>query len=74
MGSGNEGAASGHVSGYLQAAGNREAQIELSVAAYETGVSVQLWKEYSDRFQIRLRTPLSLIHICADPSPHECGL
>jgi len=48
---------SGHVSGYLQAAGNREAQIELSVAAYETGVSVQLWKEYSDRFQIRLRTP-----------------
>lgn len=57
VGSGNEGAASGHVSGYLQAAGNREAQIELSVAAYETGVSVQLWKEYSDRFQIRLRTP-----------------
>lgn len=57
VGSGNEGAVSGHISGVLPNNGNRETQIELSVAPYETGLSVQLWKEYSDRFQIRLRTP-----------------
>lgn len=57
VGSGNEGAASGHASVQLPISGSREQQIELSVASYETGVSVQLWKEYSDIFQVRLRTP-----------------
>lgn len=77
VGSGNEGAAAGHVSGVLQnpgagvsrewennriAAGSREIQgydvrEELSVAPYETGLSVQLWKSYTDQFQISLQTP-----------------
>lgn len=65
VGSGNEGAAAGHTSGRLRTGtpgsagqGIREQeQVELSVAPYETGLSVQLWKSYVDEFQIRLRTP-----------------
>lgn len=61
VGSGNEGAAAGHTSGRLRmgAAGSpgMPVQAELSVAPYETGFSVQLWKSYVDEFQILLRTP-----------------
>lgn len=55
VGSGNEGAAAGHTSGRLRM--GMQQQIELSVAPYETGLSVQLWKSYADEFAIRLRTP-----------------
>lgn len=59
VGSGNEGAAAGHTSGRLRPGrtGAEEERIELSVAPFETGVSVQLWKSYPDRFSIRLQTP-----------------
>ncbi|MCI9058938.1 MAG: S8 family peptidase [Lachnospiraceae bacterium] len=62
-GSGNEGAAAGHLSGRLPVSGNNqtgtrsEILAELSVAPYESGVSVQLWKAYSDRFTVSLQTP-----------------
>lgn len=51
VGSGNEGAARGHV--------NREgrARVELNVAEYQSTFSVQLWKEYADRFRIVLISP-----------------
>lgn len=55
VGSGNEGAAAGHASGRLRTSGME--QVELAVAPYETGISVQLWKSYPDEFTIRLRTP-----------------
>lgn len=65
VGSGNEGAAAGHVSGVLKNSGGgilraRDGNFireELSVADYETGFSVQLWKSYTDQFSIRLLTP-----------------
>lgn len=59
VGSGNEGAAAGHTSGRLRtgAAGRNREEVELTIAPYETGVSVQLWKAYPDEFAIRLRTP-----------------
>ena len=57
VGSGNEGAAGGHVSGNLEQQGGRPKQIELNVGAYQSSFSVQLWKEYTDDFQIRLRSP-----------------
>lgn len=56
VGSGNEGAAAGHTSGRLRM-GPDAVQVELSVAPYETGLSVQLWKSYPDEFSISLRTP-----------------
>ena len=44
IGTGNEGNAGGHTSGVLsQGTGGPETVVELSVAPYETGFSVQLW-------------------------------
>ncbi|MCD8121360.1 MAG: S8 family serine peptidase [Clostridiales bacterium] len=55
VGSGNEGASGGHISGTLKE--RTTARVELSVAPYETGFSVQIWKAYTDRFVISLQTP-----------------
>lgn len=59
VGSGNEGAAAGHLSGDFpdRASTAAEAVAELSVAPYESGVSVQLWKAYTDQFTVSLQTP-----------------
>lgn len=59
VGSGNEGAAGGHVSGSFgmnsrPAEGRR---VELSVGNYQTTVNVQLWKEYVDILGIELISP-----------------
>ncbi len=53
VGSGNEGASLGHAAGTAF----EEKRIELSVAEYERSVSVQLWKNYVDRYRIRLIAP-----------------
>lgn len=55
VGSGNEGAAGGHVSGGLTASGTGRA--ELNVSNYQSSFSVQLWKEYVDRFRVVLISP-----------------
>lgn len=54
-GTGNEGSAGGHTAGVLAA--GRSEEILLSVAPYETGFSVQLWKTFPDRFQVTLMAP-----------------
>lgn len=54
-GTGNEGAGAGHTSGRLQMGTVTEA--ELSVAPFETGLGVQLWKSYADQFAVSLITP-----------------
>ncbi len=53
VGSGNEGAAMGHVSGNAY----QESEIELSVGNYERTFSVQLWKNYADVFRVTLISP-----------------
>ncbi len=55
VGTGNEGGKGGHISGTLVEGAS--ADIELSISPYETGLSVQLWKAYTDEFQINLITP-----------------
>ena len=55
VGSGNEGAAAGHREGKVNL--GETAAAELSVGAYETAFSVQLWKTYTDVFRITLRSP-----------------
>lgn len=55
VGSGNEGAAAGHREGRVNL--GETAATELSVGAYETAFSVQLWKTYTDVFRITLRSP-----------------
>ncbi len=59
VGSGNEGAAAGHVSGsfgMLDEPGE-DKRIELSVGRYQKTFSVQIWKEYVDFFMLRLVSP-----------------
>lgn len=59
VGSGNEGAAGGHVSGSfgMNMSPGQMRQIELSIGNYQTAVSVQLWKEYVDLFGIEMISP-----------------
>lgn len=68
IGSGNEGASGGHTSGVLQQ--DTPVTIELSVAPYETGLSVQLWKSYADNFDITIVTPSGEI---VGPISHRLG-
>lgn len=55
VGSGNEGASAGHVSGILER--NQEVNIELAIAPYEPTTSVQIWKNYADIFGLRITSP-----------------
>lgn len=55
VGSGNEGNSRGHTGGNLQ---NREIKnIEIAVSEYETGLSIQIWKDFSDVFEIEISSP-----------------
>lgn len=53
-----------------------EQVIELSVAPYETGFGVQLWKNYEDVFEIYLRNPAGTIteQISSRLGPHEIDM
>ena len=56
VGSGNEGAAGGHVSGSFSYA-EQQVRVELNVGNYQPSFGVQLWKEYVDRFSVVLISP-----------------
>ena len=62
-GSGNEGGEGGHTSGILQnrpegADGDAGSEfVRFTVGEYETGLNLQLWKSYADRFSVQLITP-----------------
>ncbi len=53
IGSGNEGASRGHTAGKVQDSDG----VELSVASYETSLSVQLWKNYQDVYDMTVVSP-----------------
>lgn len=53
VGSGNEGASRGHFAGNI----TRDSRVELAVGSYERSLNIQLWKNYSDVFRIRLQAP-----------------
>ena len=74
IGTGNEGDASGHVAGKLS--DGETAVVELSVAPYETGFGVQLWKSYEDSFEVYLSNPAQTIneHISRRLGPHEIDM
>ena len=55
VGTGNEGGESLHTSGILES--GRETSIQLNIGEYETGVNVQLWKQYIDQAEIALIHP-----------------
>ena len=55
VGTGNEGASSGHTSGTLQM--RRTEEVEFTVSPYESSFSIQLWKSYTDQFTVSLQAP-----------------
>lgn len=55
IGTGNEGNGRGHTSGFLE--NGREQVVELAVGEFETTLNFQLWKSYSDEFDILLSSP-----------------
>lgn len=55
VGTGNEGSSGGHAAGVLEM--GVVTDVEVSVAPYETGFSLQLWKNYADVFEISLIHP-----------------
>ena len=54
VGSGNEGTSGGHVGGSVT---EGTVRVELVIGNYETGMNVQLWKEYTDRYAVTLVSP-----------------
>ncbi len=64
VGSGNEGASGGHtggsvgvVSGSAASENSMQTVVEMVVGNYEMGLNVQLWKDYVDRYRVRLISP-----------------
>lgn len=55
VGSGNEGAAGGHRAGWI--AEGETQRTEWNVGTYQDSLSVQLWKEYSNPYEIVLMSP-----------------
>lgn len=55
VGTGNEGSGEGHHMGMLES--GQEQTVEFSVAPYETGLNIQIWKSYVDTFGITLVSP-----------------
>ncbi len=55
IGTGNEGAARGHTSGYLQQGIERE--VEFAISNYETVMNLQIWKSYVDEYDISVSGP-----------------
>ena len=56
VGSGNEGASAGHISGTLRP--NETQTIEFSISDYSTNLNIQLWKNYWDEFTVTLSPPV----------------
>ena len=55
VGSGNEGTSFGHTGGFLQE--RERIRQQFSIGEYESTLSVQLWKNYVDRFRVYLIAP-----------------
>lgn len=55
VGTGNEGTSRAHV--LVQLEERQQQEVEFSVSTYETGLTIQLWKYYTDRFFITLISP-----------------
>lgn len=55
VGSGNEGASSGHIGGFLSP--NQTEVIEFSISDFTTQLNIQLWKNYWDEFTVTLSPP-----------------
>ena len=53
VGSGNEGASAGHFSAKIKST----QQVEFAVGNYESGLSLQIWKNYADDYEVTIVSP-----------------
>ncbi len=61
VGTGNEGTASVHTSGQVsQENGQNDNTVQFAVSTYESFLSIQIWKSYSDEIDIRIVHPSGL--------------
>lgn len=68
IGTGNEGISRAHRS--VQLKEREQQEIEFSISTYETGLTIQIWKRYVDRFFITLISPSGME---AGPFQQELG-
>lgn len=64
VGAGNEGNTNRHAAGRLPVGNQlqqRPIEVEFSVSPYESGLNIQLWKEYADTFDVAIRTPSGIV-------------
>ena len=54
VGTGNEGGSSGHSGGYLE---QEPVEVELQISNYERAFSIQIWKNYVDKYNVSLISP-----------------
>lgn len=57
VGSGNEAAGAGHLSGAFAQGASVSQTVELAIASYESTTNVQLWKNYVDTFLLEVVSP-----------------
>lgn len=55
VGAGNEGNTGRHLSGVVDS--NQRTVVEFTAASYETGLNLQIWKEYADEISVLVRSP-----------------
>lgn len=55
IGTGNEGAARGHTSGFIQQ--GVEQEVSFAISTYETVMNLQVWKSYVDDFDVSITHP-----------------
>lgn len=67
--SGNEGASPVHTAGFL----DQTVSVDFSISKRQSSLSVQLWKDYADVVQIRLRAPSGTEYILSDAFGTDIG-
>ncbi len=62
VGAGNEGDSGGHFAGDIENA----REVEIAVGEYERNLSIQLWKQFGDVYEIRLQAPDNTVITLSD--------
>lgn len=74
VGSGNEGADAGHASITFAQNETGKKRVQLSIGNYETGLNLQLWKNYSTTCSINLISPTGVTYQITNNPPSGPGI
>ncbi|MBR3825444.1 MAG: S8 family serine peptidase [Lachnospiraceae bacterium] len=62
VGAGNEGDSGGHFAGDIE----NVREVEIAVGEYERSLSIQLWNQFGDVYEIRLQAPDNTVQVLSD--------